>query len=96
MDKHSVLAEATYIDAVDQNIAILLLGRSLDPNATGVILLTSAADYSKITNPNLTAVADDDARTITGINGCWLVGVGADCNRRFAGCQADWTAVYFT
>src|SRR5215468_8430073 len=66
MDKYSVLAEAAYIEAVDQNIAILPLGRSLDPNATGLILLTPTADYSEITNPNLTMVADDDPWTIAG------------------------------
>jgi hypothetical protein len=96
MDKYSVLAKAAYIEAVDQNVAILPRGRSLNPNATGQIVLTTAADYSKITNPDLTAVADDDARTITGINGCGLFGVRPDFNRPFAGRQADWTAVYFT
>jgi len=75
MDKYSVLAEAAYIEAVDQNIAILPLGRSLDPNATGLILLTPTADYSEITNPNLTMVADDDPWTIAGIDGRRLLRV---------------------
>ena len=88
MDKYSVLAKAAYIEAVDQNVAILPRGRSLNPNATGQIVLTTAADYSKITNPDLTAVADDDASG--------LFGVRPDFNRPFAGRQADWTAVYFT
>jgi hypothetical protein len=38
---------------------------------------------------------DDDPRTIAGINGRGLSRVGADFDRRFAGCYANWTAVYF-
>ena len=94
MDEYSMLAEAAYIEAVDQNIAILPLGRSLDPNATGLVLLTAAADYSEITNPNLTTVADDDPRTIAGIDGRGLLRVCTDFDRRLAACHADWTAVY--
>jgi len=48
MDKYSVFAEAAYIEAVDQNVAILPVGRNLDPNATSVIVLTAAADNPEI------------------------------------------------
>ena len=75
MDKYSVLAEAAYIEAVDQNVAILPLGRSLNSNAAGLIVLTAAADDSEITNPNLATVADDDPWTIAGINGRGLLRV---------------------
>jgi hypothetical protein len=57
------------------------------------------ADYeaggTEITNPNLTTVVDDDPRTIARINGRGLSRIGADFDRRFAGCYANWTAVYF-
>jgi len=95
VDKYSVFAEAAYIEAVDQDIAVLPLGGSLNPNAAGLIVLTPAPHYSEITNPNLTTVVDDDPRTIAGINGRGLSRVGADFDRRFAGCYANWTAVYF-
>jgi hypothetical protein len=94
MDKYSVFAEAAYIEAVDQNVAILPVGRSLDPNATGVIVLTAAADNSEIANPNLTTVADNDPRTIAGIDSRGLLRVCRDFDRRLTGCHADWTAVY--
>src|SRR6516162_635166 len=96
VDKYPVLAKAAYIEAVDQNVAILPPGRSLNSNATGLIVLTAAPDYSEITNPNLTTVGDDDARTIAGVNGRGLSSVRADFDRCFAGCYADWAAVYFT
>ena len=54
-----MLAEAAYIEAVDQNIAILPLGRSLDPNATGLILLTPAADYYRDVTPRPYVVTVD-------------------------------------
>jgi hypothetical protein len=95
VDKYSVLAEAAYIETVDQNVAVLPRGRSLNPNAASLIVLTTAPHYSEITNPNLTTVADDDSRTIAGINRRGLSRVGTDFDRRFAGCHANWTAVYF-
>jgi hypothetical protein len=95
VDKYSVFAEAAYIEAVDQDIAVLPLGGSLNPDTVGLIVLTPAPHYSEITNPNLTTVVDDDPRTIAGINGRGLSRVGADFDRRFAGCHANWTAVYF-
>ena len=70
-----MLAEAAYIEAVDQNVAILPPGRSLNSNATGLIVLTAAPDYSEITNPNLTTIADDDPWTIAGIDGRRLLRV---------------------
>jgi len=90
-----VLAETAYIETVDQNIAILPRGRSLNPNAASLIVLTAAPYYSEITNPNLTTVVDDDPRTIPGINRRGLLRVGADFDQRFAGCHANWAAVYF-
>jgi hypothetical protein len=95
VDKYPVFAEAAYIEAVDQNVAVLPLGRSLNPNATGLIVLTAAPDNSEITNPDLTTVADDDARTITGVDGRRLSRVRADFDRHFASCYADRTTVYF-
>ena len=59
-------------------------------------MFTAAPDYSEITNPNLTTVNDDNSGTITGINDRRLLSVRADFDWRFAGCEADWTAVYFT
>jgi len=93
MDKYAVLAEAAYIDAVDQNVAILPLGRSFDPDATGPIVLTAAADYSDITNPNFTTIVDHDTRTFARINGRGLLPIRSDFDRRLTGCHADWTAV---
>jgi hypothetical protein len=84
VDKYSVFAEAAYIEAVDQDIAVLPLGESLNTNTAGLIVLTPAPHYSEITNPNLTTVVDDDPRTIAGINGRGLSRVGADFDRRFA------------
>ena len=95
VDKYSVFAEAAYIEAVDQDIAVLPLGGSLNPNTAGLIVLTPAPHYSEIANPNLTTVVDDDPWTIAGIYGRGLSRVGADFDRRFAGCNADWTPVYF-
>jgi hypothetical protein len=95
VDKYSVLAETAYIETVDQNVAVLPRGRRLNLNAASLIVLTSAPHYSEITNPNLTTVADDDSRTIAGINRRGLLRVGADFDRRFAGCHANWAAVYF-
>jgi hypothetical protein len=95
VDKYSVLAETAYIETVDQNIAVLPRGRSLNLKATSLIVLTTAPHYSEITNPNLTTVANDDSRTITGINRRGLLRVGADFDRRFACCHANWAAVYF-
>ena len=95
VDKYSVLAEAAYIETVDHNVAVLPRGRSLNPNAASLIVLTTAPHDSEITNPNLTTVADDDSRTIAGINRRGLLRVGADFDRRFAGCHVNWTAVYF-
>jgi hypothetical protein len=70
-----VLAEAAYIEAVDQNVVILPLGRGFNANTTGLIVLTAAADYSEITNPNLTTIGDDDPWTIGGIDGRRLLRV---------------------
>jgi len=60
VDKYSVLAETAYIETVDQNVAVLPRGRSLNPNAASLIVLTTAPHYSEVTNSNLTTVADDD------------------------------------
>jgi len=95
VDKYSVLAEAAYIETVDHNVAVLPRGQSLNPNTASLIVLTTAPHDSEITNPNLTTVADDDSRTIAGINRRGLLRVGADFDRRFAGCHVNWTAVYF-
>jgi hypothetical protein len=96
VDKYSVLAEAAYIETLDQNVAVLPRSRSLNPNAAGLILLATAPHYSEITNPNFTTVVDHDPRAIAGINCRGLLRVRADFDRRFASCHADWTAVYFT
>jgi hypothetical protein len=95
VDKYSMLAETAYIETVDQNVAVLPRGRSLNPNAASLIVLTTAPHYSEVTNSNLTTVADDDPRTVAGINRRGLSRVAADFDRRFAGCHANWTAVYF-
>jgi hypothetical protein len=70
-----VLAKAAYIEAVDQNVVKLPLGRGFNPNTTGLIVLTAGAYYSEITNPNLTTIADDDPWTIAGIDGRRLLRV---------------------
>ena len=94
VDKYSVFAEAAYIEAVDQDIAVLPLGGSLNPNTAGLIVLTPAPHYSEIANPNLTTVVDDDPRTIAGIYGRGLSRVGANLDPQFAGRHADRTAVH--
>ena len=62
-----MFAEAAYIKTVDQNVTVLPLGRHLNPNAAGLIVLSAAPNYSEITKPNLTTIGDNDPWAIAGI-----------------------------
>jgi hypothetical protein len=75
VDKDPVFAEAAYIKTVDQNVAVLPLGRHLNPNAAGLIVLSAAPNYSKITKPNLTTIGDNNPWAIAGIDGRGFLGV---------------------